>query len=73
MLSPFSTGLWGAILATILLLLLIQRAIFNVGVHYELQDETECRFKDAWLHVFGIFCQQGKLHRISTLKGQHPV
>jgi hypothetical protein len=73
MLSPFSTGLWGTIIGTILLLLLTQRATLNIGVHYDFQEETDCRFIDAWLHVFGIFCQQGKLQRISTLKGRYSV
>jgi hypothetical protein len=70
-LSPFSTGLWRTILVTTLLLLLTQRAIFNIGVHYELQEETDCRFLDAWLYLFGIFCQQGKLRSISIFKGQY--
>ncbi|XP_023716974.2 probable glutamate receptor [Cryptotermes secundus] len=65
MLSPFSTGLWGAILVTISLLLLTQRAIFNIGVHFELQEETDCQLLDAWLYILGIFCQQG--HRTIRL------
>jgi hypothetical protein len=68
MLSPFSSGLWGTILATMALLLLAERATCTIALHCGFHEEADCQLLDSWLHVFGIFCQQGRLTGISSFR-----
>ncbi|PSN34585.1 Ionotropic receptor 117 [Blattella germanica] len=66
--TPFSTELWLAVLATLVLLASFLSALYNVGHNYcgeAVVGVTEYGFLDSLFYVFSSFCQQG--HSVTPL------
>ncbi|KAJ4446792.1 hypothetical protein ANN_13490, partial [Periplaneta americana] len=58
-LAPFSQRLWFCVLAVMGLLTIVLSAMCNLQHHYGNRKEMRFGFRDSWLCVLGIFCQQG--------------
>ncbi|KAJ9583640.1 hypothetical protein L9F63_022021 [Diploptera punctata] len=61
-LAPFSARLWFCVVSTILFFTIFLSATASMMYRSGIYDESEFFLRNAWIYIFGIFCQQGHDH-----------